>query len=172
MSDKNFLEENNTLQKNTKINRSCFINKLIEFCKTIDNESGLNNQPSHSSSTDKLISKSNIEQFKNQFYELLISEYDYNFGDGLKKYKFRDILYRLFDEWTALNRQWSELQNLKKEELIEKYQSIGCENDYYKEYLEWYEFISVSKLKEINEKTSEIFSLFSPNDIKILEDIL
>ncbi len=38
-------------------------------------------------------------------------------------------------------------------------------------YLEWYEMVTESNINAINEKLSKVISVFTPNDMKILEEI-
>ena len=157
-------------------NESRLANKLFDPCRITGSDNGLTLPYQYRSALDMLTPKLNskIAQAKNQLRELLMTEYAYNFGEGDNKYTLQEVFFRLYDEWIAESQKWSELQNQKKEELRKKYPEGSAKNndEYNKEYLEWYETVAESNLNAINEKMSKVISVFTPNDMKILEGIL
>ena len=103
-----------------------------------------------------------------------MTEYPYDFGDGDdKKFTLQEVFFHLYDEWVDASEKWFETQNRKKEELRKMYPGTDAKsnekiND---AYLEWYEMVAESNINAINEKLSKVISVFTPNDMKILEGI-
>lgn len=158
-------------------NESRLANKLFDPCKMTGADNGLTLPYQYRTALDMLTPKLNakVAEAKNQLRELLMTEYPYDFGDGDdKKYTLQEVFFRLYDEWVAESEKWSEVQNAKKEELKKKYPGTDADSNmkYNDAYLEWYETVAESYLNVINEKMSKVISVFTPNDMKILEGIL
>lgn len=158
-------------------NESRLANKLFDPCKMTGADNGLTLPYQYRTALDMLTPKLNakVAEAKNQLRELLMTEYPYDFGDGdEKKYTLQEVFFRLYDEWVAESEKWSEVQNAKKEELKKKYPGTDADSNmkYNDAYLEWYETVAESYLNVINEKMSKVISVFTPNDMKILEGIL
>ena len=68
----------------------------------------------------------------------------------------------------------SEKQNKKKEALRKIYPDTSEENNihYNNEYLQWYEAVARGESLELNEKRAKVLSVFSPNDMDILNGVL
>lgn len=158
-------------------NESRLANKLFDPCRMVGSDNGLTLPYQYRTALDMLTPKLNAEiaKAKNQLRELLMTKYPYDFGDGDDKtYTLQEVFFRLYDEWIEASEKWSETQNNKKEELREKYPGTDAESNikYNDAYLEWYETVAESNLNAINEKMSKVISVFTPNDMKILEGIL
>lgn len=158
-------------------NESNLVNKLFDPCRMTGADSGLTLPYQYRSALDLLTPKLNakIADAKNKLRELLTTPYPYDFGDGSdKEYTLQEVFFRLYDEYIAEQRRWADVQNNKKEELRLKYPPSSAENNlkYEDSYLEWYETVAQSYLNGINEKMSKVISVFTPNDMKILEGVL
>lgn len=158
-------------------NESRLANKLFDPCRMVGSDNGLTLPYQYRTALDMLTPKLNskVAKAKNQLRELLMTKYPYDFGDGDDKtYTLQEVFFRLYDEWIEASEKWSEIQNQKKEELRNRYPGTDAENNtkYNDAYLEWYETVAESNLNAINEKMSKVISVFTPNDMKILEGIL
>lgn len=158
-------------------NESRLANKLFDPCRMVGSDNGLTLPYQYRTALDMLTPKLNakIAKAKNQLRELLMTKYPYDFGDGDDKtYTLQEVFFRLYDEWIEVSEKWSETQNNKKEELRKKYPGTDAISNtkYNDAYLEWYETVAESNLNAINEKMSKVISVFTPNDMKILEGIL
>ena len=153
-------------------NESRLANKMFDPCRITSSDNGFSLPYQYESALDSLSPKlnRNVSNFKNKLRQLMLSEYPYDFGDGVEtKYTLQQVYFRLYDEYiTALN-EWSRIQNEKKEELRQKY---PLKPEYTEAYLEWYETESEKNLVAIDEKKAKVLSVFSPNDMKILEGVL
>ena len=158
-------------------NESRLANKLFDAARIVGTDNGLTLPYQYRTALDMLTPKLNgkIAAAKNQLRELLLTEYPYDFGDGVdKKYTLQEVFFRLYDEWVKEAEKWAKVQNTKKDELREKYPKTDAASNmkYNDEYLEWYESNAETHLNAINEKMSKVISVFTPNDMKILEGIL
>lgn len=158
-------------------NESRLANKLFDPCRMTGGDNGLTLPYQYRTALDMLTPKLNakVAEAKNQLRELLMTEYPYDFGDGNnKKHTLQEVFFRLYDDWIDASAKWSETQNKKKEELRKIYPGTNNQNNekYNDAYLEWYETAAESNLNAINEKMSKVISVFTPNDMKILEGIL
>ncbi len=158
-------------------NESRLANKLFDPCRVTGGDNGLTLPYQYRAALDMLTPKLNskVAEAKNQLRELLMTEYPYDFGDGDdKKYTLQEVFFRLYDEWIKASENWSEIQNKKKEDLRKVFPGTDAKSneEYNNAYLEWYETVAESNLNAINEKMSKVISVFTPNDMKILEGIL
>lgn len=163
-------------------NESRLANKLYDPFDMVLSDNGKTLEHQYKSALDALTPRLNpiIAKAKNQLRDLLLKNYPYKFeGDEPgKKYTFQEVFFRLYDKYVEKLSAWSrDCQNerdnitnrIKNEaglSLAEKNQKI--EN----EYLIWYENNANARLTEINEKMSAVLSVFSANDMKIIEGIL
>ena len=156
-------------------NESRLVNKLFDPCRMTGADNGLTLPYQYRTALDMLTPKLNsrIAAAKNQLRELLMTDYPYNFGDG-KTYTLQEVFFRLYDEWVKEEKDWADEQNSEKKLLRNKYKGEDANSNqkYNDAYLEWYESIAQSRLTAINEKFSKVISVFTPNDMKILEGIL
>lgn len=156
-------------------NESRLVNKLFDPCRMTGADNGLTLPYQYRSALDMLTPKLNakIAAAKNQLRDLLMTEYPYDFGDD-KTYTLQEVFFKLYDEWVAAEKEWADEQNAQKAKLRKEFsgEDAGSNMKYNDAYLTWYEAIAASRLTEINEKFSKVISVFTPNDMKILEGIL
>lgn len=158
-------------------NESRLANKLFDPCHVTGADNGMTLPYQYRSALDTLTPKLNskVAAAKNQLRELLLTPYPYNFGDNEDKtYTLQEVFYRLYDEYMKAEQKWAEKQNNTKEVLRKKYPPTSTENNtkYNDEYLEWYETVAQSEITTLNEKRAKVLSVFSPNDMDILDGIL
>ncbi len=158
-------------------NESRLANKLFDPCRVTGGDNGMTLPYQYRSALDTLTPKLNekIAKAKNQLRELLLTPYPYDFGDeNTKSYTLQEVFYRLYDDYVAAERAWSEKQNKKKEALRKIYPDTSEENNihYNNEYLQWYEAVARGESLELNEKRAKVLSVFSPNDMDILNGVL
>lgn len=159
-------------------NESKLANKLFDACRVTGSDNGMTLPYQYRSALDALTPKLNakIATAKNQLRELLLTTYPYDFGDGTTNaYTLQEVFYRLYDEYVAAEQAWSEKQNRKKEELRKLYPDTSSDEDnthYNDSYLQWYETVARSETLLLNEKRSKVLSVFSPNDMEILDGVL
>ena len=142
-----------------------------------------------------------IANAKNKLRELLLTKYPYNFGDGVtKNYTLQEVFFRLYDEYIEEAKKWAQEQLDMKAAAEQKigpspeqdeWSTADKDSKKYKDgmadwtaqmknwnqkvndaYLEQYETVAESRLNTVNEKMSALLSVFTPNDMKILEGIL
>lgn len=158
-------------------NESRLANKLFDPCRMTAGDNGLTLPYQYKTALDMLTPKLNakVANAKNQVRELLMTEYPYDFGDGsTETYTLQEVFFRLYDEWIEATQNWADEQEQMKKELKNKYPATSAEGNakYNDAYLEWYETVAESRLNAVNEKFSKVLSVFSPNDMKILEGIM
>lgn len=158
-------------------NESRLANKLFDPCHVTGSDNGMTLPYQYRSALDTLTPKLNskIAAAKNQLRELLLTPYPYNFGDDEDKtYTLQEVFYRLYDEYMKAEQNWAEKQNNTRGVLRKKYPPTSAENNakYNDEYLEWYETVAQSEITSLNEKRAKVLSVFSPNDMDILDGIL
>lgn len=99
--------------------------------------------------------------------------------DETKTYTFQEVFFRLYNEYVEQLGEWAKQRQRRKdyyeilarsnaELLTESQKNKKAEND----YLQWYEDNGESWLTAINQKLSVLLSVFSANDMKIVEGIL
>ena len=106
-------------------------NKLFDPCRVTGGDNGMTLPYQYRSALDTLTPKLNekIAKAKNQLRELLLTPYPYDFGDeNTKSYTLQEVFYRLYDDYVAAERAWSEKQNKKKEALRKIYPDTSEEN--------------------------------------------
>lgn len=153
-------------------NESRLANKMFDPCKITESDNGLSLPYLYESALNTLTPKLNkqVTELKNQLRQLLLSEYPYDFGDGIEtKYTLQQVYFKLYDDYISALNEWSKIKNNKKEELRKKY---PIKSDYNEAYIEWHETEAERYLSAIDEKKSKVLAVFSPNDMKILEGVL
>lgn len=153
-------------------NEAKLANKMFDPCFMANSDNGRNLAYQYKMALDVLTPKINkrLALHKNRLRKLLISPYSYDFGDGAEKeYTLQEVYFRLYDEYVQEIYDWKKIISARKEELKEQY---PIKDDYEREYLEWYEDNAEDHLDRINEKKAKVLSVFSPNDMKVLEGIL
>lgn len=153
-------------------NESRLANKMFDPCRITGSDNGFSLPYQYESALDLLSPKlnRNASIIKNRLRQLLLSEYPYDLGDGVEtKYTLQQVYFKLYDDYVTTLNEWSKIQSQKKEELKQQYPLIP---DYKEAYLEWYEMESEKILTAIEEKKAKVLSIFSPNDMKILEGVL
>lgn len=158
-------------------NESRLANKLFDPAKMVGADNGLSLPYQYRSALDMLSPKLNakVAEAKNQLRELLMTEYHYKFSDDDNgTYTLQEVFFRLYDEWVEAETEWARIQNEKQEELRKIYPGDTIESNiaFNDAYLTWYETEAESHLNAIDEKMSKVISVFTPNDMKILEGIL
>lgn len=146
-------------------NESRLANKMFDACRVASGDNGLTLPYQYRSALDMLSPKLNakIAQAKNSLRELLMTPYPYDFGDGDdKNHTLQEVYFRLYDEWVEEQKNWAKAQSDAKDK----------HGDGTDKYLEWYETEADSYISAVDEKMSKVISVFTPNDMKILEGIL
>lgn len=145
-------------------NESKLANKLFSPSRTASGDNGLTLPYQYRSALDMLSPKLNrrVAEAKNSLRRLLMTPYSYDFGDGNKTYTLQEVYFRLYDEWVSAQQNWATEQSEAKARL----------GDGSNKYLEWYETVADSRMSAVDEKMSKVISVFTPNDMKILEGIL
>lgn len=181
-------------------NESNLANKMFDPCTMTGADNGKTLAQQYRTALDMLSPKLNgkVANAKHALRELLMTEYPYDISAGSepmkttaennaetsdsKTYTLQEVFFHLYDEYINAQKEWAELQSKKKAELRKKYikndqnaspETIASENMAYNDaYLDWYETEAESHLNEVNEKMSKLITVFTPNDMKILEGVL
>lgn len=146
-------------------NESRLANKLFDPCRVTGADNGMTLPYQYRSALDMLSPKLdlNVAEAKNSLRKLLLTPYPYKFTeDDTAVHSLQDVYFFLYDQWVEEETKWSEEQSEQK-------QKLGDGTD---AYLDWYESVAESRLSAIDEKMSKVISVFTPNDMKILEGIL
>ncbi|MBQ6160713.1 MAG: hypothetical protein IJK24_07195 [Oscillospiraceae bacterium] len=171
-------------------NESRLANKLYDPCSICGADNGRMLPHQYKSALDALTPKLNFEiaKSKNELRDLLLSKYPYKFNleSDTEINTFQEVFFRLYDDYVKTLEAWSKLQSSKREEFNKKYEAqknaaeatnnqeelkrinTKINND----YLQWYEDNAYSSLNAVNQKMSTLLSVFSENDMKIIEGIL
>lgn len=144
----------------------------------------------------------NIAEAKNKLRDLILSQYPYKLteeGDDNEINTFQEVFFSLYDDYVKEMVEWSKEQTAHQNEAYAeaeaefKKKKLIKENIYEKDdkgephdeklikefnrtvndkYLTWYETYGISALNVVNQKMSKLLSVFSVNDMKIIEGIL
>lgn len=158
-------------------NESRLANKLFDPCRMTGADNGLTLPYQYRSALDMLTPMLNakVADAKNKLRQLLMTKYDYDFGEKVKKeYTLQEVFFKLYDEWVAAKESWVKEQTEKKKKLWDSYPDTDAQDNerFNDEYLEWYEQYAESRISELNEKLAKVISVFTPNDMEILEGVL
>lgn len=170
-------KNNATKGLTVEANESRLANKLFDPCRMTGGDNGFTLPYQYRSALDMLTPKLNgkIAEAKNQLRQLLMTEYPYNFDDDNdKKYTLQQVFFNLYEEYIKEVKVWADEQEKIKKKLRTDYPDTSASNNekYNDAYLSWYETNAEVYLNAINEKMSKMISVFTPNDMKILEGIL
>ena len=155
-------------------NESLLVNKMFDPVKVTGADNGRSLPTQYRTALDMLTPKLNkkIAEAKNELRELLMANFPYDFGDGngTVRSTLQEVFFRLYDDLVAAKREWAKLQddNLKRIRLQDKEHPENVDDDYWT----WYETYAESEIETINEKAAKVMSVFSANDMRILEGIL
>lgn len=157
-----------------KANESKLVNKLFDasFVTGADNGRTLSTQ--YKTALSMLTPKLNkdIFELKNQLRKVLMTTYPYDFGDGkgvVKELNVEQVFYRLYNDYVEEKSEWSKQQADKKAELERQIIDPSVRND---KYLEWYGAVAESEKVKLQEKLGRVLSVFSPEDMNIINAIL
>ncbi|MDR2343901.1 MAG: hypothetical protein LBD86_05155 [Spirochaetaceae bacterium] len=158
-------------------NESKLANKLFDACHMTGADNGRSLPQMYRTALDILTPKLNakIAEAKTRLRELLMTPYDYDFGDGVVTgHTLQQVFYRLYDAYVDMKEKWVKLQADKQDELREKYHGDNDESNkkYTNEYLLWYETVAETYSEGLNGQRGKILAVFSPNDMKIIEGVL
>ena len=166
------VEQNKPKPLIVEVNESRLANKMFDPCRITSTDNGFTLPYQYKAALDLLSPKlnRNLSNFKNRLRQLLLSEYPYDFGDGVEtKYTLQQVYFKLYEDYINEINEWSKIKSQKKAELREKYK---LPSEYNEAYLDWYETESEKYENEINEKKAKVLTVLSPNDMKILEGAL
>ncbi len=155
-----------------EVNEARLANKMFDPCKITESDNGLTLPYQYETALNSLTPKLNkqVIELKNQLRQLLLSEYPYDFGNGIEtNYTLQQVYFKLYDDYIEALNEWSKIQSDTKEELRKKY---PLESDFKEAYTEWHKTESERYLCTIDEKKSRLVAVFSPNDMKMLEGVL
>lgn len=183
---KNHAEKGPTVEAN----ESRLANKLYDPCHICGGDNGRMLPHQYKSALDALTPKLNpeIAKSKNTLRDLLLTKYPYKFNtDTASSEKevntFQEVFFRLYDEYVNKLEEWSKEQSRKKDELTKEFapsldaassdeERKALNTQLNNRYLQWYEDNAYSALNAVNQKMSKLLSVFSENDMKIIEGIL
>jgi hypothetical protein len=166
------VEQNKPKPLVVEANESRLANKMFDPCRITSTDNGFTLPYQYKAALDLLSPKlnRNLSNFKNRLRQLLLSEYPYDFGDGVEtKYTPQQVYFKLYEDYINEINEWSKIKSQKKAELREKYK---LPSEYNEAYLDWYETESEKYENEINEKKAKVLTVLSPSDMKILEGAL
>lgn len=158
-------------------NESRLVNKLYDPAKVVGSDNGRLLATQFKTALDSLTPKINriLIQAKNELRKMLTMQTSYTLDDGTNiTMPFQQLFYKLYEEYVDEKKRWSELQNAKREELLEQYPGDDDEAKFKRqeEYLVWYQVVAESNLLKVNMKHGKVLALFSDNDMKIIEGVL
>lgn len=158
-------------------NESRLVNKLFDPVKITGSDNGRQLSTQFKSALNALTPKLNasLAEAKNELRQILSMPTSYTLDDGTKiTLSFQQLFYKLYEEYVEEKKKWAQLQNEKREELLQKYPD-DSDNDKYKreeEFLNWYQTVAEANLLKVNMKHGKVLGIFSDNDMKIIEGIL
>lgn len=153
-------------------NESRLANRMFDPCQMTNTDNGRTLPYQYKMALDMLSPKLNrkLALQKNKLRRLLMSKFPYDFGEGEEtQYNMLEVYSRLYDEYMDEIYEWkATLADIRAQIREENPEDEDFENA----YLQWYEDNAGDYLDKINEKKSKLLSVFSPNDMKILEGVL
>jgi hypothetical protein len=175
-------------------NESRLVNKLYDKFDLNNADNGRMLPHQYKSALDVLTPKLNVEiaKSKNALRDLLLTKYPYKFKDEQGNIKdddntFQEVFFALYNDYVKALKEWTEEQNKKRAEIYDKAYDEEIkrltEEDDEKgikklnvkkndEYLRWFETEAYSRFTELNQTMANLLSVFSENDMKIIEGIL
>lgn len=165
-------------------NESRLANKLFDPVKVTGTDNGRLLTSQYKTALDMLSPRMNLEVMRAKVHlrKLLAEPYSYNFGDGEEQSTLQQVFYRLYDEWVDEKQKWALEQAKRRKLLREIYpkspknvtsdEAMLVEANYQEEFLNWYQDNAEPFLAGIEEKQGKILSIFSINDMRIIQGIL
>ena len=175
-------------------NESRLVNKLYDKITLNNADNGQMLPHQYKSALDVLTPKLNVEiaKSKNALRDLLLTKYPYKFKDEKGNVisadnTFQEVFFALYNDYVKALKEWTVLQNNKRAEIynqayyneINRLTSANDEKGIKKlnikkndEYLRWFETEAYARFTELNQTMATLLSVFSENDMKILEGIL
>lgn len=156
-------------------NESRLANKMFDPCRMAGADNGLTLPYQYQSALNMLTPMLNAKaaDAKSKLRQLLMTKYDYQFQDDAKQeYTLQEVFFKLYDEWLKAKNDWLSEQNLKKNQLWQEHSGTDAASKINELYLEWYEQVAESRINSLNEKMAKVISVFTPNDMEILEGVL
>lgn len=158
-------------------NESRLVNKLYDPVKVVGSDNGRLLGTQFKTALDSLTPKINrvMIEAKNQLRKILAMPTSYTLDNGqVISMSFQQLFYKLYEEYVDEKQKWTQLQNDKRNELIERFPGETSEARWKREdeYLIWYQTVAEANLLKVNMKHGKVLGLFSDNDMKIIEGIL
>jgi hypothetical protein len=174
------IEKNEPKPLFVEANESKLANKLFDPCEVTGGDNGRTLYKQYKTAIDMLTPKLNINvsEMKNKLRDMLMTPYPYDFGDknGLQTdLTLHEVYYRLYDEWVKTKQEWLKIQSKKKNDLSKQYPNLKdpkSNREFQNAYLEWYQNEAEAFEEALNEQMGKIVSVFSPNDMQVIEGIL
>lgn len=162
---------------NVPANESRLANKLFDVTKVAGSDNGRQLSSQFVSALDTLTPKVNTKLMvaKDQIRKMLKMPVTYKLEDGTAiEGTLQEAFYYMYGEYVKEKQIWADKQNEKKAELEDKYPGKSNEARLQREeeFLNWYQTVAETYLLQIQVKRGKILAFFSPNDMKILEEIL
>ena len=182
---KNHAEKGPTVEAN----ESRLANKLYDPYHINGADNGRMLPHQYKSALDALTPKLNpeIARSKNTLRDLLLTKYPYKFNSGSDKEinTFQEVFFRLYNDYIEKLEEWTNRQEQERKRIESDYNyktrmDAAADDEERKKinievnnaYLTWYENNANSAFTAINQKMSTLLSVFSENDMKIIEGIL
>lgn len=93
-----------------------------------------------------------------------------------KTYTFQEVFFRLYNNYVDQLAEWADQRQRRRELFAKELENIADEKERNKrienKYLQWYENNGEKWITAVNQKLSVLLSVFSANDMKIVEGIL
>lgn len=158
-------------------NESRLANKMFDVSTVTGSDNGRTLSQQFLSALDALTPKMNrrLIQAKDELRELLRMPKSYQMEDGTTvNGTLQQAFYYLYGEYVKEKKNWADMQNRERARLEEKYPGNGDEvyNQRQEAFLNWYQTVAESYLLDIQVKRGKVLSIFSPNDMKIIEGVL
>lgn len=96
--------------------------------------------------------------------------------DETKTYTFQEVFFRLYNNYVDQLAEWADQRQRRRELFAKQLEYIADEKERNRrienDYLQWYENNGEKWITAVNQKLSVLLSVFSANDMKIVEGIL
>ena len=96
--------------------------------------------------------------------------------DETKTYTFQEVFFRLYNNYVDQLAEWADQRQRRRELFAKQLEHIADEKERNRrienDYLQWYENNGEKWITAVNQKLSVLLSVFSANDMKIVEGIL
>lgn len=166
-------------------NESNLANKLYDPYDMVGADNGKTLPNQYRSALNSLLPKLNpaIAKAKNEIRSLLLKPYPYTFKDEKgnaidtgSTHTLQEVFFRLYDDYVATAEKWALEKTKWRADIEKKHEGIADEKTRNKkiddDYLAKYENEAESWINKVNQKMSALLSVFTLNDMRILEGIL